>query len=247
MNAKASTPGAAQDEGAAPVLDMNRDVFRDARTTNAILPHDLLCIPGADSLLSDGATPDWVHRAMEQSSVVVVRRASMAGGLIPVGVRGQSRSERFAASVPLRCVSKRVKPEDLIAQGQWKGNPRSGVVPAMHVIEKLAQEWPLPVLVWGPTGSVGFELATGVHSATPESDLDLVIRAHERLSMEDAEILLGTVNQYGVAVDVQIETPFGSVSLREYVAPSSKQLLLKTCNGPRLVIDPWACNEGELK
>jgi phosphoribosyl-dephospho-CoA transferase len=246
MHVNALTPGAAQENGAAPFSNMNNDVFGDARESNAVLPHDLLWIPGVESLLSDGAIPDWVYKAMEQSSVVVVRRAPVVGDLIPIGVRGRSRSERFAASVASGCVRKRVMPEDLVAQRQWKGNPRNSAVPAMGAIEKVAQEWPLPEWVWGPTGSVGFELATGVHSATSESDLDLVVRADERLRREDAEILLKTVSQYGVTVDVQIETPLGSVSLRECVAPSSKWLLLKTCNGPKLVTDPWSDEEGEL-
>jgi phosphoribosyl-dephospho-CoA transferase len=226
---------------------MNQSAFRDAAASSGIQPHDLLWITGAEVLLSDVALPDWVRVEMTRASLVVVRRAPIVGDLIPVGIRGRLRSERCAASVPFGCVRERVIPEDLVAQRRWCGNPRTSAVPAMRVLEKIAREWPFPEQAWGPTGSVGFELATGVHSATSESDLDLVVRAHERLSRKDAEILLKTVSHQDAAVDIQVETPVGSVSLREYVAPSSKQILLKTCNGPKLVIDPWTPEEGGLK
>jgi phosphoribosyl-dephospho-CoA transferase len=36
-------------------------------------------------------------------------------------------------------------------------------------------------LAYGPTGSIGFELASALPMATSASDLDLIIRAPERL------------------------------------------------------------------
>jgi phosphoribosyl-dephospho-CoA transferase len=235
-------------ESEIPVVQvMNQSALRAAAVSGEIQPHDLLRINGAEALLSDVALPDWARAEMTRASMVVVRRAPIVGDLIPVGVRGRLRSERCAAFVQLKYVLQRVKPEDLVVQRRWSGNPRTSVVPAMRAIEKIAQEWPFPERAWGPTGSVGFELATGVHSATFESDLDLVIRAHERLSNEDAETLLKTVSHQGVSVDIQVETPLGSVSLREFALPSSKQILVKTCNGPKLVTDPWTLEEGGLK
>jgi phosphoribosyl-dephospho-CoA transferase len=40
------------------------------------------------------------------------------------------------------------------------------------------------------------------------------------------------------AVDLQLQTPFGAVALREW-AGSSRRVLLKTARGAHLVIDPW--------
>jgi phosphoribosyl-dephospho-CoA transferase len=132
-----------------------------------------------------------------------------------------------------------VTPEDLVAQQQWRGNPRADKVAALGALEKIARLWNSQEYAWGPTGSVGFEIATGVPSATTESDLDLMICAPVRLPKEHAESLLQTVSAQPVAIDVQLETPFGSVALREYVSPSSTRILMKTCNGPKLVLDPW--------
>ena len=40
------------------------------------------------------------------------------------------------------------------------------------------------------------------------------------------------------AVDLQLQTPFGAVALREW-AGASRRVLLKTVSGAHLVIDPW--------
>ena len=39
-------------------------------------------------------------------------------------------------------------------------------------------------------------------------------------------------------VDLQLQTPFGAVALREW-AGSSRRVLLKAASGAHLVIDPW--------
>jgi phosphoribosyl-dephospho-CoA transferase len=226
---------------------MNQNVFSSEPRSRPILPHDLLWISCAEDLLNQADLPEWVHRAMAQVPVVVVRRSGWIGDTIPVGIRGQLRSERFATSVPLHCVRQRVTPEDLLNQRRWCGNPRTGTVAAMRALETIAHLWSSPEYHWGPTGSVGFELATGVQSATAESDLDVIIYAPVRLPKEDARLLLTTLDHQPVAIDVQLDTPFGSVALREYVAPSSTRILIKTSNGPRLVLDPWNPQQGELQ
>ena len=40
------------------------------------------------------------------------------------------------------------------------------------------------------------------------------------------------------SVDLQLQTPFGAVALREWAGPS-RRVLLKTTSGAHLVIDPW--------
>ena len=98
-------------------------------------------------------------------------------------------------------------------------------------------------MVWGPTGSVGFELATGDPVVQPTSDLDLLIRLPEWIGRDTAQALLGTLSthaaQTGVRLDAQLETPAGAVSLAEY-AGSTRRVLLRNGGEPILVDDPWA-------
>ncbi|TYQ14411.1 UNVERIFIED_ORG: phosphoribosyl-dephospho-CoA transferase [Gordonia westfalica J30] len=90
-------------------------------------------------------------------------------------------------------------------------------------------------LAWGPTGSIGFELATGRPTATPDSDLDLLIRAGD---LRDALPLLTPLHHQLRAlparVDCLVETASGALALAE-LADGRKDLLLRTPGGPRLV------------
>lgn len=203
-----------------------------------IRPHDLLWISGAGVLSTNCAPPEWVWQAMAATPVAVVRRDICREGMIPVGIRGRTRSERFAAFVALREVRQRVTPEDLATEQCWKENQRPDFAAIRRALETLAARW--PSIVWGPAGSVGFELATGAAVVTRESDLDLIIRAPQRISKKDAGILLQSLAGLAVHADLRIETPFGSVAIEEYTAPMEKRILMKTCAGPMLVVDPWA-------
>jgi phosphoribosyl-dephospho-CoA transferase len=70
-------------------------------------------------------------------------------------------------------------------------------------------------LVYGPTGSIGFELASGLPTATSASNLDLLIHAPERLPMQVAQELITIFSVNPCCVDAQLETPRGAVSLAE--------------------------------
>jgi len=60
--------------------------------------HDLLQINQASLGLGNAAEPSWVRQTMLDCPWVVVRRSQSAFGLIAVGVRGDNRSDRWAAS-----------------------------------------------------------------------------------------------------------------------------------------------------
>jgi phosphoribosyl-dephospho-CoA transferase len=210
--------------------------FRIA-SADAVHPHDLLLISGAAALNAECALPQWVEDALAVRPVVVVRRALGSGDGIPVGVRGSSRAERFAALVSPGAVRQRVAPEELAQAMGWRKNLRSEFAAIRESLELIATRW--RSLAWGPAGSVGFELATGARVTTCESDLDLVIRAPQRMTKKDAEALLRSAAGLAVRADVRIETPFGSIALQEYASPPGSQILMKTCAGPRWASDPW--------
>jgi phosphoribosyl-dephospho-CoA transferase len=204
---------------------------------NETRPHDLLRISGAEALAACCAPPQWVQDAMNAMPVVVVRRALRRDDGIPVGVRGKLRAERFAAYLPTGAVQERITPEDLANTMHWRDNQRLEFAGIREALDAIAFHWNL--FAWGIAGSVGFELATGVPSTTCNSDLDLIIRAPLPVTKPEAEYLLQSAAALEVAIDVQIETPFGSVALKEYVSPHAPRLLMKTCDGPQLVADPW--------
>jgi phosphoribosyl-dephospho-CoA transferase len=119
-----------------------------------------------------------------------------------------------------------------------RARARTGEIPALSALAIAQEKLAGFPLLWGPTGSVGFELATGLATATPASDLDLLIRAPERLSTAKAEVLLERLSAAPCRVDVQLETPTGAVSIAEY-ARGEKPILVRQTGGPVLVDDPW--------
>ena len=204
-------------------------------------PHDLLELRTVDELIADGRRPLWATEALARAPYVVVRRARAAHGAIAVGIRGPARRQRLAALLRPAAVSKRVAPEDLVVARAWRRTGRRASVPALAALERIAVVLDDIGRPWGPAGSVGFELATGVPVTRPQSDLDLVVRCRLPWAPSDAREVLATLDGLAgdVPVDVQIETPAGAVALREYAAGRAP-LLLRTVDGPALVDDPWA-------
>ena len=190
--------------------------------------HDLLWGMTPAQLPADA--PAWVRAAISAGHPVVVRRAVVDSGYVSVGVRGRLREQRFAAVMPLVAVQRRVVPQDL----RSAVSPRD--LPALRALDQLR-----PVLAqqdWGVTGSAGFELASGIEALHAKSDLDLMLRTPEPLERNDARDLLARLDSAECTVDLQLQTPFGAVALREW-AGESRRVLLKTTHGAHLVLDPW--------
>src|SRR6266850_1309345 len=75
--------------------------------------NDLLRLQPRAALILDAPAPDWVAPSLAGIPWVVVRRGEIRNGVIPVGVRGLARAERFKALVSLSGVAYRVSPGDL--------------------------------------------------------------------------------------------------------------------------------------
>lgn len=210
----------------------------------AWLVHDLLQISELSDLVYVGwellplSTRLWVERSLQEAPFVVVRRANLFDGMIPVGVRGSLRKQRFAAYLAPESIRNRITPEQLTPVRGWLANARAEEIPALKVLARLEEELPDFPLTYGPIGSIGFELASGLPIATSTSDLDLLIRATERVSMQLAQELVTIFSGSPCRVDAQLETPRGAVALTEY-ASGQRPLLLKQDDGPVLVDDPW--------
>ena len=207
--------------------------------------HDLLQISGVVGLVYVGSElpekrcPLWVERSLQEAPLVVVRRAKLFDGMIPVGVRGSLRQQRSAAYLAPESIRNRITPEQLAANRGWLANARAEEIPAFKVLAGIEEKMANLPLAYGPTGSIGFELASGLPTATSTSDLDLLIRAPERLPMPVAQELITIFSGSPCRVDAQLETPRGAISLAEYVWGQTP-LLLRQNGGPVLVDDPWS-------
>lgn len=205
----------------------------------SLRPHDLLRL---STPVARAAGPDWVAAALADAPWVVVRRATAGPGLIPVGVRGPTRADRFAFGLNPAAVAGIVRPEDLAdpetTPAATPAAPAPPPIPSapdrlsvLVALERARDVLAATGWVWGPTGSVGFQLATGRPTVTPDSDLDLVVRVP---ALPPREELRRLHEHLPTRADCLIETPGGALALAE-LASGSRQALLRTAAGPRLV------------
>jgi len=176
-----------------------------------------------------------------------MRRAQPQGGLVPVGVRGKFRQQRFAAWLSPDDILEYVTPQGLVATETWARAAaacalRHRAIAALAVrdpVEKILDENGLAKL-WGPGGSVGFELASGEPTVMVTSDLDLVVEiARPEAIAADALSIWNALTALPVRVDVLLETPRGAIALSEYVrarnGDNQHSFVLRTPTGPRLI------------
>jgi phosphoribosyl-dephospho-CoA transferase len=133
-------------------------------------PHDLLRLSDLAGLLD---ASDWVRSTFSRTPWVVVRRGDAPAGRVAAGVRGDDRSHRYALTVSEGQIGDVVTPEDLgaVDLAAARDLPRAARARRCAKVPRGARD------ALGPTGSVGFELATGAATVTRHSALDLVVRA----------------------------------------------------------------------
>ena len=192
--------------------------------------HDLLWGMRCDFL--DSNAPVWVKATIAQEQPVVVRRATTDSTVVAVGIRGTARHQRYATQMPVSAITKQLKPEAL-SNVDLDGFPH--LMNQLQMIQNILNQkhW-----IWGYTGSVGFELATGIQTVTENSDIDLLIRTEEFLTKDEAKQLLHQLEQTELKLDVQLQTPKGGVALKEW-ASSTGKVLLKLNDSAVLANNPW--------
>jgi phosphoribosyl-dephospho-CoA transferase len=202
-------------------------------------PHDLFWVTSRKALVSHDALPDWACTGRLAHAPVVMRREQVGDpSLLPVGLRGETRSQRFSAYVQHDDVLRVVRPETLVRNVVWQSRLTLQQFPAVIALDELAPFLDSSGLHWGPTGSTGFTLATGLTVLHPDSDLDLMVRAPAPLTLAQTAILETAISKVPCRVDMQIDTGRGAFSFAEW-ASGSKRVLLKTDTGPMLIADPW--------
>jgi phosphoribosyl-dephospho-CoA transferase len=198
--------------------------------------HDLLRIDPDCLTAGCVAQPSWVRESLIICPWAVVRRAQAPVGQIAIGVRGATRSERWGGFCAKSLISKIVSPVEVLALA--RSSTHTLRTPAFRAFQQVIESWRDLTLLWGPSGSVGFELATGRPVTTETSDLDLIVRAPQRIALEEARVLFNCTRGLETKVDVRVQTPMCEFSLQEYVA-ASPQILLRYFDGVRLGDDPW--------
>jgi phosphoribosyl-dephospho-CoA transferase len=195
--------------------------------------HDLLRLRDPGALRWDGAAPAWVRDALGAAPWVVVRRAAARGAWLAVGVRGSARAQRAAAWLDAAGVLCLREPPALRARAGLLA-PARAQLPVFAALRSLERAWrEHGPMHWGPGGSVGFELASGVATAGPHSDLDVVVRCERAPSTARARAWLRALPHDAPArIDVLLEWPAGGAALAEFAAGGP--YLLRTRLGARL-------------
>lgn len=202
--------------------------------------HSLLRATGLNALVWEAPRPDWAAAALQVAPWVVVRRLAPQQGLWPVGVRGGLRSQRAAAWLPAHALQECTTPQMLAANCAWRQYPSAAATPAVAALDEVAAIFAAEGHAgrWGPSGSVGFQLTSGVPSTTSGSDLDLVLSVDQPMARADATRLHADLSKLPIRIDLLLETPHGAILLIEYVRAAGV-MLLRSAQGPRLVCDPW--------
>ena len=190
--------------------------------------HDLLWVDAVPD------APSWAGTQWLRQAPLVVRRALAAPGRIPVGLRGALRSERQACEIMAASVRRCMTPEMLSAM------PVDGAgIAALAALQTVAPLLDAAGWAWGPTGGVGFALASGLPVLRPDSDLDLVLRIGLPPDAAQRDALRAIAASVTCCrLDLQIDTGHGGFAYAELAAGRGK-VLLKTDRGPLLTASPW--------
>ncbi|MED1796975.1 malonate decarboxylase holo-ACP synthase [Brevibacillus nitrificans] len=202
-----------------------------------VIAHDIVKLHPED-IVSLTSIPDWAHHSLRTAPFVVVRRVPIVNELVPIGIRGSERNQRYGAFLPRDKIVQRITPEQLAERKEWRTKQNTSfqnVWGALEVVDAVLGAFKL---AWGPTGSVGFELACHVPSIKLMSDLDIVVRVPEVLDRRDASEIYRELCSTSVRVDVQLDTPSGVIALSEFVH-SDGRILVRSEKGPELITNPW--------
>ena len=189
-------------------------------------PHDLLRIEPVAPLCRDA--PAWVGAALRAAPWVVVRRDRCASDRIPVGIRGAERWQRYPTEVGIAMIAETLSPPDLL--GRTDNLPD---MPAAQALHQAAGVLAPTELRWGPGGSVGFTLASGVCAITPDSDLDLVLTARRMPPRRMLVAVREVLRSLPARVDAQLNLPVGGIAVDDLLSGADR-VLVRTADGPVL-------------
>jgi phosphoribosyl-dephospho-CoA transferase len=203
--------------------------------------HDLILL-GESAVISNEGGPACPYLNPNQRPWAVVRRGRISDGLVPVGVRGSQRHERCAWFTRLSEVLETRRPDQLrllLAEDSRRA------LQAFRTLSYLESHLVGLDMSWGPGGSVGYELASGIQTVRDDSDLDFILFAPRQLETTGVRDLWRMISSAPGKVDVLVETPLCGFSLKEFATTSQRKILLRTSAGRILGSNPWNLANGE--
>ena len=193
--------------------------------------HDLVRIDAGIAAQWHGA-PEWVSCSVRRAPWLVVRRESVDEA-VAVGVRGETRSQRYATTVSASSILELRSPWDLDAAASPASKLRDAY---LAVLRRNGAERARIA----PAGSFAYEVASGKKATHDTSDLDIVIDA-KGLTRASLLVLAQSIEHvrstYGVRVDTELLYAAGGAAFGEVLA-ASPLVLFKTKDGPRLLACP---------
>jgi phosphoribosyl-dephospho-CoA transferase len=208
----------------------------------ALHVHDLILLRAETVVTSAEGGPACPYLNPNQRPWVVVRRGRISDGLIPVGVRGAQRHERCAGFIGLSEVLETRRPDQLrlmLAEDSRRA------LQVFRTLSYLESHLVGLDMTWGPGGSVGYELASGMPAVRADSDLDFILFAPRELEITEAQDLWRMISSAPGKVDALVETPLCGFSLEEFVTASPRKILLRTSDSRILGSNLWNLSNGE--
>lgn len=199
--------------------------------------HDLVFFSDVTDLTYAGSCPDWVATAVMRAPVGVIRRGQAPAGMLPVGIRGSNKSQRFGAYLPVTAVTDHLTSQEIRHFG--RSNRQDKMLPIWQALDQINPYLDTHQYDWGLSGSAAYELVTGIPTVNQNSDLDFIAFNQEQLTPPKAQHLLDWLNSFGPHADVQIMRGQAGFSLEDYCYHHGQGVLVKSLQGPYLSADPW--------
>lgn len=191
--------------------------------------HDIVKFNNLDQLETISTIPDWVYDAQSAANYGVVRRMPISNQIIPIGLRGNSREQRFGTFIHENHIVEIITPNALVERIDKFDNKFY-----YPILKRIRDQFQQFNFIWGPTGSIGFELATSINVTSINSDIDLLIyieSLEEPLLEEVGECLSG----FSRPIDIQVEVPnVGAFLLKDYLNHKDHGFIVRTAFGPQL-------------
>lgn len=191
--------------------------------------HDIVQFATINDIQNHMNPPIWIKNAPAAQNFAVVRRMPIMNKTIPIGLRGETREERYGAFIHESNIIQVISPTSLVNRID-KQNDQS----YFSTLNTIREEFEKYKLIWGPTGSIGFEIATSIGVTTPNSDIDICLY----LDQINSELLVKVGNfleGLNRRIDVQVEIPFvGAFLLNDYLKYEKTGFIVRTKFGPQL-------------
>lgn len=191
--------------------------------------HDIVQFASINDIETSMELPEWVKDAPASQNFGVVRRMPITNKTVPIGLRGDTREKRHGAFIHESYIMQVISPVSLVNRID-EFNDRI-YFPTLYKVKEVFEKYSLK---WGPTGSIGFEIATSIPVTTPNSDIDICLY----LDQIDTDLLVVVgkfLDSLDRRIDVQVEVPsIGAFILNDYLKNMKAGFIIKTKFGPHL-------------